>query len=162
MLDTPASLTLEFGNRSGSWTALALFVVMFGLLGWSVTGAIRQRSRATSRTAARAIGTLLFVGPLLLLWTSSLGGFYVAETDGRILRLHSLLPGIRTEILLKEIALMQARPSHRGRWRLHLVSASGRRYESATWHRDAVEQSTARLKRVHAAGLVPGRDLLVH
>ena len=146
-MSTAAGLTLEFGSRSGSWTALALFVMMFGVLAWSVARAIRQRSRRRSSRAANVVGMSLFIGLLLLLWMSSLDGFYTAQTAGQVLRLHSLLPGVRTEIPLNEIALIEARPAHRGRWRLHVVSAAGKRYESATWHRNDVEQSSAQLKR---------------
>jgi hypothetical protein len=150
-LTTAANLTLEFGSRSGSWTALVLFVLLFGVLGWSVARAIRRRSRAGG--VAHAVGPFLFIAPLLLVWTSSLGGFYTAETDGRILRLHSLLPGVRAEIMLKDIAVIEARPAHRGRWRMHVVSTTEKRYESATWHRDRVERSRAQLERwLHQTG----------
>ena len=142
-----AELTLEFGSRSGSWTALVMFALMFGVLGWSVARAVRRRSRETAGGVANAVGILLFVGPLLVIWTSSLGGFYTAQAGGRILRLHFLLPGARTDILLTEIVVVEARPAHRGRWRMLIVSATGQHHESATWHRDAVERSTAELKR---------------
>lgn len=143
-----SGVTLEFGSRSGSWAAVVLFTVLFAVLRWVAMREIARRSPASGAGIARAVGLSLFVGPLALVWASSLGGFYMAEADTNVLRLHYLFPGTRTELPLTEIAAVEARPWYRGRWRLHVVSTGGDRYVSATWHRDSIEQSTERLKEL--------------
>jgi hypothetical protein len=87
---------------------------------------------------------------MLLLYASSLGGFYVAEVEGPVLRLRYLLPAARLEIPLTDIAAVESIPWYRGRWRLE-VAVSGKRYESATSRRHAVSESAEGLKRVLAA-----------
>src|SRR5262245_66665548 len=81
------SLVLHFGSRSGSWFALGLFVAMFGTLGWSVAREIRLRSKTSSRIAG-ALGLALLVGPVAMVYASSLSGVYEAEVGGGTLRLH--------------------------------------------------------------------------
>jgi hypothetical protein len=88
---------------------------------------------------------------MLLLYASSLGGFYVAEVEGPVLRLRYLLPAARLEIPLTDIAAVESIPWYRGRWRLEVVAMSGKRYESATSRRHAVSESAEGLKRVLAA-----------
>jgi hypothetical protein len=136
---------LEFGSRSGSWFALCLFTTIFAILGWGVAREIRLRSGR--RTFGRTLGLALFLGPVLLIYASALGGFYEAEVDGPILRLHYLFPADTTEIPLSE-ASARARPWTRGRWRLVVTAGSGAEYESATWHRASIDESLARLNRM--------------
>ena len=97
---------------------------------------------------ARTVGVSLFLGPLALFWTSSLGGFYVAEAGAKVLQLHYLVPGMRTEVPLADVVTVEARPWYRGRWRLHVSTRTGQRFESATWHREAVIDAAARLNGI--------------
>jgi hypothetical protein len=142
-------LIWEFGSQSGTWFALCFFAVLFGVLGWSVSREIRRRAPGATRSAY-GIGVVLSLGPMLLLYASSLGGFYVAEVEGPVLRLRYLLPAARLEIPLTDIAAVESIPWYRGRWRLE-VAVSGKRYESATSRRHAVSESAEGLKRVLAA-----------
>lgn len=141
------SVVLHFGSRSGSWFALGLFAAMFGTLGWGVAREIRLRSRADSGMA-RALGLALLVGPVVMVYASSLSGFYEAQIDGNILRLHYLFPGVVSEMALADVVMARPIPAIRGRQRLQIVDRAGRQYESATWHRDSVAQSAARLKEL--------------
>jgi hypothetical protein len=138
------SLVLHFGSRGGSWFALGLFVAMFGTLGWSVAREIRLRSK-TSSGMARALGLALLVGPVVMVYASSLSGFYEAQVDGATLRLHYLFPHLVAEIALADVVMARPIPAIRGRQRLQIIVRSGRQYESATWYRDSIAQSVARL-----------------
>jgi hypothetical protein len=140
-------LILEFGSRSGSWFALSLFTMIFAILGWGVAREVRRRSYGAARIAGRVLGLALFLGPVLLVYVSSLGGFYEAEVDGPTLRLHYLFPGDVSEIPLSDVSA-RARPWARGRWRLVVTTEAGVEYESATWHRASIEESLARLNTV--------------
>jgi len=141
------AMTLEFGSRSGSWFAAVFFAIVFATLGWSVTREIRPRAGATATGFAKAAGFALALGPFGLVWLTSLNGFYTAELDAHVLRLRSLIPLARTSIQLTDIAAVEARPWYRGRWRLHVVTTTGRRFVSATSDRNSVTESTSRLKR---------------
>ena len=137
---------LEFGSRAGSWFALGLFAAVFGILGLVLNRQVQRRSPALSRWVARWFGLVLFLGPLSLIYATSLGGFYEAEVAGRLLRLHYLF-GTTSEVPFDRILEIKAAPWYRGRWRLQVLDSSGSRYESATWNRESVAHSTAVLRR---------------
>ena len=141
------SVILHFGSRSGSWFALALFVAMFGTLGWGVAREIRLRSK-TDSGLARVLGLALLVGPVVMVYASSLSGFYEAQVDGSTLRLHYLFPGVVSEVAVADVVMARPIPAIRGRLRLQIVDRSGRQYESATWYRASIAQSAARLKEL--------------
>ena len=124
----------EFGSRSGSFFAIALFGTLFGAMGLAAALGIRQRIRGVRRVTAAALGLALFVLPVSLIYTSSLGGFYEVEVQEGRLALRYLLPQCATVLPIAEIGEVSAAPAFRGRWRLHIVTRDGRRYESATWH----------------------------
>ena len=140
-------LILEFGSRSGSWFALCLFTTIFAILGWGIAREVRRRSDGARLMSRRVLGLALFLGPVVLIYASSLGGFYEAEVDGPILRLHYLFPASTVETPLSDVSA-RARPWARGRWRLVVATPSGAEYESATWHRASIEESLARLNKV--------------
>jgi hypothetical protein len=144
---TPGSVVLQCGSRSGSWFALGLFAAMFGALGWGVAREIRLRSKANSGIA-RVLGLALLIGPVMMVYASSLSGFYEAEVEGQTLRLHYLFPQVVTELALADVVTARPIPAIRGRQRLQIVDRGGRRYESATWHRDSIARSVARLKEL--------------
>jgi hypothetical protein len=95
----------------------------------------------------RSGGTALALGPFGLIWLTSLNGFYTAELDTQVLRLRYLIPLAKTDVPLTDIAAVEASPWYRGRWRLHVVTTTGQRFESATWDRNAVSDAMSRLKR---------------
>jgi hypothetical protein len=139
------AVVLQFGSRSGSWFALGLFAAMFGTLGWGVAREIRLRSSRDSGIA-RVLGLAVVVGPVVMVYASSLSGFYEAQIDGTMLRLHYLFPRIVTEIAIADVVIVRPVPAIRGRQRLEIVDRSGRQYESATWHPAAIAQSAAQLR----------------
>jgi hypothetical protein len=130
---------------------LCLFTALLGILGWGVAREIGRRAHG-SRALARALGLVLFIGPLLLVYVSSLGGFYRAEVDGSVVRLRYLLPAVTSEIPLAQITRVSEIPWYRGRWRLVVETASGSTYESASWHRQPIAESFARLQEVRQRG----------
>jgi len=140
-----APLLLEFGSRSGSLFALGFFAAVFAFLGLAAAREIRQRSRSGRGRLAAAVGLLLFVAPLSLVYVSSLSGFYEAEIDGKALRLRYLTPGVSDEIALTEIASVATIPWYRGRSILRITDTAGRRYESATGPREAIATAGDRL-----------------
>lgn len=136
---------MEFGSRAGTWTALALFGLLFAGLGWAVARAIRERSEPGPGTLGRIVGLALFAGPLALIYWTSLGGFYSASVDGAQLRLHSLVPFVSTTMPLSDVRTVTAQPWYKGRWRLVVVRNDETRYESATSARDVVDRAAAEL-----------------
>jgi hypothetical protein len=141
------SVVLHFGSRSGSWFALGLFVAMFGTLGWGLAREIRLRSK-TDSGLARVLGLALLVAPVVMIYASSLSGFYEAQVDGPTLRLHYLFPGAVSEVAVADVVMARPIPAIKGRQRLQIVDRSGRQYESATWYRASIAQSAARLKEL--------------
>lgn len=141
------SVVLQFGSRSGSWFALGLFTAMFGTLGWGAAREIRRRSPRDS-AIGRILGLAIVMGPVVMVYASSLSGFYDARIEGTMVRLHYLFPGVVAEIPIGEVTGVSAIPAIRGRQRLQIVARSGRRFESATWHPAAIAQSAARLKEL--------------
>ena len=136
-------MVLEFGSRSGSVFALALFGTVFVIIGVGV--AIEARRRAVSLTAAYGLGLFLFAGPIALIYGTSLNGFYEAAiADDGLVHLHYLL-GYVDHVPLSSITSVEPRPWYKGRWRLHITDASGATYESATWHRVEVRDAATRL-----------------
>ena len=140
-------MILEFGSRSGSWFALGLFSAMFGALGWGMAREPRVAS-AIEPKGARVLGLAMFLGPVTMIYVSSLSGFYDAQVDGEMLRLHYFVPGVVREIPLSEVVTARPIPAIRGRQRLEITDRSGRRYESATWYRDSIAKSAARLQQL--------------
>ncbi len=101
------------------------------------------------------VGLPLFLGPLGLVYGSSLGGFYEAHASGPHLVLRYLSP-LRTERLAwSDLTRIEAHPAFRGRWRLHLSLASGGELESATANVEAVE-TAARLLQARLGAAARG------
>ena len=135
----------EFGSRSGTYFALALFGTMFAVLGWGVAREIRRRF-SQRRTLAIAAGLLLFIGPVSMIYASSLSGFYEAELDENELRLLYIIPGCIETIPVSEIAGMEETYAFKSRWRLNVVRSTGQRYESATLGSAPVKRAAADLR----------------
>jgi hypothetical protein len=81
-----------------------------------------------------------------MVYARSLSGFYEAQIDGTMLRLHYLFPRVVTEIAIADVVIVRPVPAIRGRQRLQIVDRAGRQHESATWHPAAIAQSAAQLK----------------
>jgi hypothetical protein len=142
---------LEFGSRSGSFFALALFGTVFGLVGVAAAFGLRQRFREVEPWQAILVGLALFVLPVGLIYSTSLAGFYEAEVRNGQLSLRYLLPQVVTVFPLAEVSEVSAAPAFRGRWRLHIVTVEGHRYESATWYRGPVTDAAIRLLSLRQA-----------
>ena len=141
-MDAP-DLVLHFGSRAGSLVAMLLFGLLFAAVGVVIARrSFERRLRFGSTMAAVA----LFAGPMTLLYSTSLNGFYEALFSPAHLELRYLVPFSTTRIAWSELAWAEARPAFRGRWRLHLVLASGQELVSATWHREPVESAAHRLR----------------
>lgn len=83
----------------------------------------------------------------MLVYYSSLDGFYEAELSPTHLELRYLPPFSRERLAFSEISeRAEARPAYRGSWRVHLILASGGELESATSNRDSIETTTRRLQ----------------
>jgi hypothetical protein len=140
-------LSFELGSRSGSWFTVALFGTMLAAFGFAISRAIRQVGGPGWRVAAIGTGWLFFLAPLWLVWFTSLGGFYEAELAGGRLRLR-YLSGLTSEMAAADVSSIRAMPAFKGRWRLRIVDRGGREFESATWHREPVDDAATSLSRV--------------
>lgn len=135
------AILLMFGSRSGSLFALVLFGSMFALLAWAV-------ARTTRRPLQAFIAGLLFsLSLLVLLYASSLDGFYEARVrDGEVSLSFLLWPYV-TRIPLEEISEIRAVPAFKVSWRLEIHTRDGRRFKSATENRVDVRESEKVLRR---------------
>jgi hypothetical protein len=140
-----APVVLEFGSRSGSWFALGVFTLMFGVLGFAVAREVRLRTHGTRAALGRLLGLSLFVIPVSLIYVSMVGGFYEAEIAGNTIRLRYFVPNVVTEL---PAAIVSARlvPAYRDRVRLVIAVPNGS-YESTPWPRALVVDSLTRLRR---------------
>lgn len=142
----------QFGSRSGSAAALLLFSAIFATLG-SALGLGLRRGAGWSRRAAAIAAALFTLALLALFWRSALGGFYEAEFRGDRIALYYLAAPAARELPLASIQSVQALPAFKTRWRLHLTTANGGTYESATWNRPDVENAAAEIgRRVETGG----------
>lgn len=151
-LEISSPVIFEFGSRSGSYFALALFGSIFAVLGWGIAREIRRRLPKRSRWWANVAGVLLFACPVSLIYASSLNGFYEAEVRGDKLLLRYLLSGQEEAMPLSEISKLDEAYVFKGRWRLHIARSTGERYVSATWGHAPVSKALAEIRaRVEAA-----------
>lgn len=135
------TILLTFGSRSGSLFALILFGAMFALLGWAVARTLRRPVHAL------VAGLPVFLFPLILLYVSSLDGFYEARVRDGEVSLSFLLWPSATRIPLQEISEVRAFHAFKVSWRLEIHTKDGRRFESATSNRVAVRESEEILRR---------------
>ncbi len=138
---------MEFGSRSGSYFALALFGSLFGLLGFGVSREIRLRRPGWRLWRTTLPGLFLFAVPITLIYGTALSGFYEAELRGDQIQLHYFLPGGVDVLSIEEISRIEAEPDMncKGRWRLELYRRTGERYQSACYNRIRVQQARERL-----------------
>lgn len=148
-----ADLVLFFGSRSGSTCALALFGSLFAMLGAGVSRDWRRRGGAVG--PATLLGLTLGLGPVALVYVSSLNGFYEARLSDSAVDLGYLAPLVVSRVPWAEVADAEARPAFRGRWRLHVRLTSSDHLISATSDR-AVVEAAARELRAHLAARAAG------
>ena len=144
-------ILFEFGSRSGSYFALALFGTIFAVLGWGIAREIRRHFPRRPRWRAAIAGVLLFACPVSLIYATSLNGFYEAEVREDQLLLRYLLLGQVDTMPLADISKVEEAYAFKGRWRLHISRSNGERYESATWGHAAVSKALAELRARVAA-----------
>jgi hypothetical protein len=82
----------------------------------------------------------VFLVPVTLLWMTTVNGFYTVEAATDHLRLR-YLSGITTELAFSDVAFVSEEPWYKGRWRLVIIDSAGRRYESATSDRAAIDRA---------------------
>ena len=138
-------LVLHVGSRGGGYAALLFFSVIFATLGGVVAWEYRKQRPGGPGPAVLA-GVAVFLGPLMLVYYSSLNGFYEAQLSPTHLELRYLPPFSRERVAWSEISRAEARPAYRGSWRVHLILASGGELESASSNRDSIESATRRLQ----------------
>jgi hypothetical protein len=132
-------------NRAGSATALVLFGTLFLVLVWGVVREMRTRS-AMSAGAGFVFGTLGFGALIVLLYASSLNGFYEVHVADDEVKLRYLFPQLSTTIPIATVAQVSAVPSYKSLWRLRIQVNSGRVFESTRSNRNAVNATTERLR----------------
>lgn len=133
-------MILEFGSRTGSLIALSIFGLAFCALGWTMGRNFRKPMHSIS------IAIVVFIFPMVLIYKSSLGGFYEAELQDDRVYLHFLLSPFTRSLPLDGIREIDAIPAFKGRWRMEIRMLDGRQYESATWNRQAVRESALRMR----------------
>jgi hypothetical protein len=146
-------IVLEFGSRSGSGFALAVFTLMFGVLGFAVAREIRLRSHGARAALGRVLGLSLFVIPVSLIYVSMIGGFYEAELNASAIRLRYFYRDVTVEVPRPGVSARIV-PAYRDRVRL-VLTAGDRTYESTPWPRASVDESLARLKTMMASAPDP-------
>jgi hypothetical protein len=114
---------LLVGSRSGAMLALCFFALVFGGLTWVL--ARRMRMRGLSSQVTRWVSISAFAVPMMLIYVSSMRGFYEAEARGSGVSLTGLFPTIRTYVDRASVARVDATPWQRGTWRVHIVLATG-------------------------------------
>ena len=144
---------LGFGSRSGSYVALAFFGLVFAGFG-GVVAHMLTRCALRRRTAAGG-GVLFGAALLALLYASSLAGFYEVEVRGPEVSLHYLLSLAPEVIPLESISGVRAVAAYRGRWRLELSGAGGRRFESTVASAHDVKRALDALDRARGAAAPP-------
>ena len=133
---------LAVGSRSASLVTLALCGAVFGTLGFLIAHRIGPGTRGRARVVPRTIGWLLFAGPVVLTYLSSLDGFYdVVLTPGAI-RLRYLVPAFGVTLVSGQRGHVLAVPEYRRGWRLRIV-AGDREYLSAKSSRPVCLKSAA-------------------
>lgn len=106
---------------------------------------------ALRRRTAVGGGALFGATLLALLYASSLAGFYEVEVRGPEVSLHYRL-SLDPEVILQEsISGVRAVPAYRGRWRLELSGAEGRRFESTLASPHDVKRALDALDRARGA-----------
>ena len=137
---------LEFGSRSGSWFALGVFTLMFGVLGFAVARDVRLRSHGTRTGLGRLLGLSLFILPVSAIYVSMISGFYEAEIDGPIIRLRYFVPAVVAELPAAQ-ASARIVPAYRDRVRF-VIATPDASYESTPWPRQRVAEALARFNAV--------------
>ncbi|HNY67030.1 MAG TPA: hypothetical protein PKM41_16505 [Deltaproteobacteria bacterium] len=142
-------LMIVVGSRSGALFALLFFGSLFGMLGWTlVREALR---RGVSPAGARLLGVLSSVLPVLLIWFTSLSGFYGLTVSRDRVTLSYLAPFLTKTLPSSQVRQAEALTAFKLRWRVHLVLASGEEHESALTDRETAELA-ARLIRARVTG----------
>ena len=147
VIETPTGIIIEFGSRTGSFVALGLFLLLFGFLGWAICHYARQRIPKLPSSLAFLLGIAIWIVPLVLIYRSSMTGFYEAEQYGDRLRLRYLLEKKEITFPLAEVIKLEAVPDSigRDRWRLLVLQQDGQSYSSATWRREQVQNALIQL-----------------
>jgi hypothetical protein len=79
----------------------------------------------------------MFAVPMLLVYSSSLSGFYELRMSRTEAALTYLVP-VPTELIGKSVVQhAEARPAFRGQWRVHVALASGEERQSALCDRES-------------------------
>jgi hypothetical protein len=88
----------------------------------------------------------VLVGPLALIYVSSIGGFYEVRGYATHVETRALLPVLPSKIAWSDLTRADAQPAFKGRWRLVLVTLADDREASATADRHVVEAAAAAVR----------------
>jgi hypothetical protein len=140
-------LIIPVSSRTGALVAIAFFAVIFGTLGFLVA---RRLARGGGGAAAHVTGLSLFAAPMVLLYATSLAGFYDVELGTHAWRLRPLVPALGVSVPAASIRRVEQIPAYRGTWRLRILADDGV-HLSASARRDVADAARARLRGAGAA-----------
>ncbi|HMQ20925.1 MAG TPA: hypothetical protein PKE00_00440 [Planctomycetota bacterium] len=139
---------LEVRSRGGAWFVLLLFGSLFGILG---AECFRQSWRRDHPLAlSLGIALLAFGLPTWAIYSSSLDGYYeVRLTDDRF-ELVPLIAGFSKFVVIENVRRIEGRHAYKQSWRVHIETADGIDWCSATIRR---ERAAVLVKALEAARL---------
>jgi hypothetical protein len=90
-----------------------------------------------------------------MLYVSSLSGFYEAEVQEKLVRLHYILPIRTKDVVLGQVAEVSRIPTFKGQWRCVISTSSGAVYYSVHAGPAAVQDAVLALRRRLAGSAGP-------
>jgi hypothetical protein len=159
-------MTFDFGSVSGSTFALVFFLLICGTMGVLIYALLAHpRFR---RVEARQLGksfrsvAMLFGGGIglalfLLVYFTSINGFYRLKVDGEEIRLHYILPSRTYTLSRDEITELERAYGNRSSWRLRIRTRNGKHYESAQAGAREVDAAREQLEPLLRQGKRPAR-----
>jgi hypothetical protein len=93
---------------------------------------------------------MLFAAPMVLLYVTSLAGFYDIELGPATWRFRPLVPAFGVSVPAGSVRRVETIPAYRGTWQLRIVTDAGV-HVSASARRDVIDAALARVNATPAA-----------